>query len=63
MRPDETALDAKVEGEVHPSGYEPPKLIFVGNMNDLLAGNASKDQDNGVTICANTGNDVNAGCH
>jgi hypothetical protein len=41
--------------------YEKPSLTLIGNLNDLLAGTASKDQDNGITVCAGVG-DNSASC-
>jgi hypothetical protein len=40
------------------SAYEPPALVLVGNLNDLLAGVGSQNADLGVCSGA-TGDDVN----
>jgi hypothetical protein len=44
-----------VDGEGCPPGYESPRLTLVGNLNDLLAGTGSLNEDGGN--CSGTGLD------
>jgi hypothetical protein len=58
----EEHVGAVAERDGGATPYEKPSLVLVGNLNDLLAGGGSQEQDNGQTFCAGTGNDDNPDC-
>lgn len=48
------------EEDPKPKTYEPPQIMLVGNMNDLLAGNGSKDSDD--NNCSGVGTEPDPSC-